>query len=302
MSPIKSTTGRSKSIPQRLAGAAVRAAGAVAPRAIAAFVADRFAAPRRARALLPEGEGLRHALRGHVDCGPYRLATYGRGAGPYVLLAHGWEGTADDMATIAGALADAGFRAVAFDMPAHGGSTGRRATLVEMTRAVTAVAESLGAPLAAVVGHSLGATAVVHALRAGLDARCVVAVAPPRRVEPYLRGFTRALGLGVRHDAAVRAAVERRVGPLDRFDADRAARAVTHPGLVVHDVADRHVPFADGVAIAEAWPGARLVPVDALGHRRVLHDPDVVRRVVGFVLEHSVADRTERAERQRRSA
>jgi pimeloyl-ACP methyl ester carboxylesterase len=157
-----------------------------------------------------------------------------------------------------------------------------------MTRLARGVADSLG-PLAGVVGHSLGAAAAVLALRDGLDARAAVAIAPPRRMQPFLTGFTRALGLGAAHDDAIRRAIEARVGrPFGDFDVDRAARTLATPGLVLHDVGDRQVPFADGVEIAESWPMAALVALEGLGHRRVLHDADVARQVVGFLLEHAV--------------
>ena len=37
--------------------------------------------------------------------------------------------------------------------------------------------------------------------------------------------------------------------------------------------------------IAAAWPGARLLTTDGLGHRRVLRDAGVVAEAAGFVLE-----------------
>jgi pimeloyl-ACP methyl ester carboxylesterase len=70
-----------------------------------------------------------------------------------------------------------------FDMPAHGRSTGRTTTLVEMTDAVTAVARATGTP-DAIVGHSLGAAAAILALRDGLPARSAALLAPV--ADPWL--------------------------------------------------------------------------------------------------------------------
>jgi hypothetical protein len=44
---------------------------------------------------------------------------------------------------------------------------------------------------------------------------------------------------------------------------------------VIHDRDDREVPYAGGVATANAWPGARLFTAGGLGHRRLLSDPEV---------------------------
>ncbi len=48
------------------------------------------------------------------------LAVYAWGEGPTVLLAHGWNGRATQFWSFIDPLVDAGFRALSFDMPAHG--------------------------------------------------------------------------------------------------------------------------------------------------------------------------------------
>jgi len=55
------------------------------------------------------------------------------------------------------------------------------------------------------------------------------------------------------------------------------------PLLVIHDRDDPTVPWADGAAIATAWPGAELVTTTGLGHRDLLRDASVVARAVAFV-------------------
>jgi hypothetical protein len=65
----------------------------------------------------------------------------------------------------------------------------------------------------------------------------------------------------------------------------RQAPALDAPLLVVHDRDDMEVPWSDGAAIVEAWPGARLVTTTGLGHNRILRDPAVVAEVAGFLGE-----------------
>ena len=61
------------------------------------------------------------------------------------------------------------------------------------------------------------------------------------------------------------------------------ARAMTSPVLVVHDVKDGDVPYAHGEEIAHAWPGAQLFATKGLGHRGILRDREVLRRIVDFL-------------------
>ena len=55
------------------------------------------------------------------------------------------------------------------------------------------------------------------------------------------------------------------------------------PALIFHDGRDSKVPLRDGKAIARAWPGAQLIVTSGLGHHRIVRDPEVVRRAVGFL-------------------
>ena len=48
--------------------------------------------------------------------------------------------------------------------------------------------------------------------------------------------------------------------------------------LLIHDRGDPDVPFRNAEEIAAAWPGARVLATDGLGHRAVLRDPTVVAR------------------------
>jgi pimeloyl-ACP methyl ester carboxylesterase len=151
-----------------------------------------------------------------------------------------------------------------------------------MARAIRDVAHAVG-PIHAIVGHSLGATAALLALRDGVAAARAVVIAPPREAPHFLAQLVSALGLPAeRLHGAIRV-VERQVGPLAQLEGDRAARALRIPGLVIHDEGDRHVPFEHGVAIAEAWQGAELVAQNGLGHRRILGSDDVIQRVAEFL-------------------
>jgi pimeloyl-ACP methyl ester carboxylesterase len=257
----------------------LRVAAAVAPEQVDRQIVRFWSTPRRARRAARTNNG---ATPWTIASGDYRIMIYSQGFGPTVLLAHGWSGSAHDMAAIGDELRGRGFRVVAFDMPAHGKSSGRRTTLPAMARAIRDVAHAIG-PVRAVVGHSLGAAAALLALRDGLAADCAVAIAPPREAPHFLAQLVDALGLPAQRLQGAIRVVERQVGPLAHLEADRAASALRLPGLVIHDVNDRQVPFAHGAAIARAWRGAELVSLEQVGHRRILEHDVVIQRVAAFV-------------------
>jgi pimeloyl-ACP methyl ester carboxylesterase len=287
-SPQSSTIVRTDSR-LRLLQLALRAGTRVAPDATERWAASRFFVPRRPRpAPLPEAFGLeRRAWT--LALGRERLAAWSWGEGPAVLLAHGWEGHAGQLAPFVPALVAAGYRAVAFDMPAHGRSTGRRATALDFAAALRAVAEVTGPP-AAVVAHSLGGAATVYALRQGLRTERVVLLAPGG--EPLEFAWIMAHALGFRGAQAARVVEGIRAqigGAWEDWSVPRVVRDFPHPMLLLHDPADRQVPYEHGRRIAEAWPAARLVPLPGLGHHRLLRDPPVVREVADFVAGERLA-------------
>jgi pimeloyl-ACP methyl ester carboxylesterase len=212
------------------------------------------------------------------------LAVWSIGHGPTVLLAHGWEGSSADMVPLALALARNGYRAVVFDMPAHGGSAGRSTTIVEWLRAMTAVACALGG-VTALVGHSFGAMAVALALaEQRVAARAAVLLAPVATPEQFIGSFARAIGFPKARANNVVQRITQRVGrTVESLDVREAMRGVTVPSLILHDPRDRVSEWSYARAIADAWPGSRLMASDGLGHRRLLGDAETIARVVEFL-------------------
>lgn len=284
--PHKSTNVRTSSTPPlaaRLLPPVFAGLERTAP-ALAGWWAERlfFTPPRprlspRAEATLASGAAVAVTLEGRP------LPTWKWGSGPAVLLVHGWGGRAGHFSALVSALVEAGFSAVAFDAPAHGGALGRRTTLVEIARAVEAVAGTAG-PLFGVVAHSAGTAAVALALDRGLAVRQAAFLAPAGDPEGFTRTFAARLGLGPASLRAMRERAERRVGvAFDQLDLRRLVASQRGALLVVHDRDDHEIPWREGAAVADAWTGAELALTRGLGHHRLLKDDGVIARVVAFL-------------------
>ena len=172
---------------------------------------------------------------------------------------------------------------VALDGPAHGDSAGGETNLLEFARALIAVERELGG-IDAIVAHSFGSSATLLALEVGLRLRRMVVIAGPASIADVLERFMEFLRMPAGVGAKFVEACARKVGRHVReMDLTSIAARTNVPALIVHDRDDPEVPYADGVALANAWPAAELRTVTGLGHRRILRDSDVVREVVQFV-------------------
>ena len=260
-----------------------RVLSALAPE-LAARVADRrFTTPPRVRRPAAEIELLATACARPMQFAGRRIETWGWGNGPSVLLVHGWGGRGAQLGALVRPLVARGFSVATFDAPGHGASDAGSVTIPEITDAIRAVAQTRG-PLAAIVGHSVGATAAVRALWEGLDAGAVVLIGPAADlVTPSLR-FSETFGFSRAVRERMHRRIEARVGRAwSMFDAVELAPALIAPLLVVHDRGDAEIPWQHGAAIARAWRGAELLMTEGLGHRRILKDPDVVAASVAFI-------------------
>ena len=261
----------------------------VMPRSVSAALAELlFRTPPRQARSRREREILAAARFRHVRVGPIRLATWLWGNGPLVLLVHGWGGHAGRLASFVGPLTEAGFSVVAFDAPGHGDSSGTRSSLPEFVLAARAVAQAYGG-VAGLVGHSIGAAACTLALRDGVVARRVVLAVDP---EQYSGRFASLFGIPASVRESMKKRFERRYRVCwDALCLSRCAPGVSAPALIFHDGRDSKVPLRDGKAIARAWPGAQLIVTSGLGHHRIVRDPEVVRRAVGFLRDGPAAAR-----------
>lgn len=215
-----------------------------------------------------------------------RVYRWGEARRGKMVLMHGWSGRATQFHKLIGPLVEAGYQVVAIDAPGHGGSEGDRSSVLHFVNALVRLVRNEGR-IEAIVAHSMGGAATINALRmANLDVGRVALIAPSADLGAYARYVGRLLRLGSGLLAKFQQRVETRFGiRWADLNAVTHAAHLRQPALIVHDQGDREVSAETGSAIAAAWAGSRFQLTQGLGHRRILRDDEVVRRVVAFVTE-----------------
>jgi pimeloyl-ACP methyl ester carboxylesterase len=263
------------------------ALGAVAPVAAGRLASRMFMKPRRHRTPRRETQWLRNAETREIDVGSHKIATHTWGQGPIVLLLHGWEGRGSQMGAFAAPLVEAGYQAVAVDLPAHGSSSGQSTDAFTCGRVVAELCRKLGS-IHGVVAHSFGGTAVLLAMAEGLRVERAVLISPGVAGDTFFTGFAKIIGLPPHGTDELRRVIHERFDREDwRIFTPHHQGTVLgeHSGatMVVHDTCDEEVSYAESVELAHWTRGARLLSTRGVGHRRILREPLVVQNVVAFI-------------------
>lgn len=290
----------------RLIRPLVRLSSFVAPRAAGHLAFKAFCTPPRAKprpartgAVKSAQQRLDGATRHAIPYPCGSVATYVfepsdaaefEAPAPTVLLLHGWTSEAAFMTAFVAPLLEAGFRVVAYDLPAHGASTGAELNIPLGVASLAAVAHAFG-PIHAIVTHSFGGAIAMAALagsvpgQPAVSARRLAMIAAPSSVAQITRQFGATIGLGRRGQAAL----ERRIhvvagNPVEAFEGRDQLAAIALPTLLIHCRDDRELGFHHAQALAKAGPLVTLEPMKGVGHRRILQAKPVVESVTRFVI------------------
>ncbi len=262
---------------------------AVAPNSAAAIAEKMIATPPRHQPRAWEQTLLQTAERSVVRVGTVRIPVAAWGQGPTVLLVHSWGGRGTQMGRLAVALVAAGYRAVSFDLPAHG-EAGKGATdMVECAAAINSVANAVThtfGPLHGVIAHSFGVMATLLASRDhGMNIPRLVSIGAFEHCRWFVEAAREHLNLSEAVAQRIRDRFEARHGhrvmwnTLSVVELLRAARCAT---LVVHDRFDREVPYSHSHALRTVGAHIEASPTVGLGHRRTLSDAGVIAASVAY--------------------
>lgn len=271
-----------------------RLGGVLVPETATRYAARIFCTPfasSRQRALRAPRDGAREATI-RIDSRSIQTYLWGDPATqPYVLFAHGWSSHGTRILPWVAPLRDAGYAVVAFDQAGHGRSGGKFATLPGFTDLLIEIGRRHG-PAAAVIGHSLGAAAATAALVRGLAAERAILLAPSADPVAAALRFAHFVGLPRHLCRRMIERFERRIGiAFAEFQAHRNAPRIARPALIVHDLDDREVPWAEGERYARFWADSRLLSTQGLGHNRIADDAGVIAAAVRFLRGDSVGER-----------
>jgi pimeloyl-ACP methyl ester carboxylesterase len=278
-------SGASITLVRRFSAMLCRAAPGVAARVAHKLIAT----PPRHAPRAWEQELVQLAERFDIQVGSRRISVAAWGQGPTVLLVHSWGGRGTQMGRLTAALVAAGYRAVSFDLPAHGEAGRGETDMVECAAAVAAVADAVVArtgPLYGVVAHSFGVMATLLAAREhALQIPRLVSIGAFEHCRWFMDAAREHLNLTESVAQRIRDRFEARHGyrvTWDRLSVVELLRAARCATLVIHDRFDREVPYSHSHALRTVGRHIEASPTVGLGHRRTLSDAGVIAASVAY--------------------
>jgi pimeloyl-ACP methyl ester carboxylesterase len=202
-----------------------------------------------------------------------------------VLLIHGWESNSWRWEQFLPYLKQSGCTIVAIDAPAHGLSHGTEFNIPTYAAFVNVVVQKLQPQY--LVGHSLGGATALYYMSHYPDNSIekLISLGAPCDLNTILHNYMGMLSLNGRVLKLMQKHFfENFKIKTHEFSGSLFASRIKIPGMLVHDVEDDIVTFAEAQKIADAWPEAEFVVTKGLGHS--LHDDKLYRKMYNFLFQH----------------
>jgi pimeloyl-ACP methyl ester carboxylesterase len=257
----------------------MRSLSVVAPKKAVKKALDMFFTPKIHPNKSWETEALKTAKSITLDGGINCLVW---GEGKPILLVHGWEGRASQMAVFLPYLSSQ-YQLVALNAPAHGLSDGMRSHPHKFIKAIFAAQQHFG-DFHAIVGHSMGGGTAVYAALANLNVDKVVSIAGPSDFENLVRAFALFIGLrGKALNVFMQKTEEETELPFSTLNLASRVASLDKPLLVIHDEDDVEVPFAGASRYKHSIVQGEFYATKGLGHRKIMQSPEVLQKVADFI-------------------
>jgi len=200
-----------------------------------------------------------------------------------VLLVHGWSGRGTQLFKIADELLKEGYSTISFDAPAHGKSQGKTTIMSDFIYSILEIEKQYG-PFEIAIGHSLGGMSVLNAIKNGLEVKKAVIIGSGDIVQDILDEFVSKLGLKQEISIRLRDQFEAKYQTkMNDYSAYVAAQKVKIPVLVIHDENDPEVAVKAGIHINEHLENGTLHLTQGLGHRKILGNQNVIKKIIQFI-------------------
>ncbi|WP_345374031.1 alpha/beta hydrolase [Algivirga pacifica] len=217
------------------------------------------------------------------------VKVYQWGEGKPILMVHGWMGRAGQFRKMIPAFTKEGYKVISFDAIAHGYSTGKSTHMLEFSQTIQELGKQYG-PFEAIIGHSLGGVACLHATIVAKLTKKLVMLGSPSVGEDILSDFRKLINASEKNIPYMLERVQDLTGQ-SFFELSGIALVKQLRGvelLLVHDKQDKQVSFLHSEAVHANYKDSELILTEGLGHNRILKDKEVIKKVFAHAHQETI--------------
>jgi predicted alpha/beta-fold hydrolase len=231
------------------------------------------------KSLLDRGRSFQIKIRNKI------IQCWRWGEGPTIIFAHGWNGRGAQFQSLIDAIIKANYSVITYDAPGHGSSQGKTSNYFEFTETLRILWQSCkDENVVAVVGHSLGASALINFISKEQFNKDVILIAPALKLRELLFHTFEQHGIP-------KIVYQNLVQNLELYhgyniftdNPVQLIKNIKNDILIIHDKNDKAVPFEDSEHADELYDNINLHATDGLGHKRILNDKIIIETVVGYL-------------------
>ncbi len=215
---------------------------------------------------------------------------WGNKTDPVILLVHGWTATATCFVNFIDPLLEKGYQVISYDAIAHGETSGVSVSLTEWADTVIAVMKNVG-KVHCIIGHSLGAGAIVIASTLILETDKIVLISPVTDIAKVTDQFAKTLSIPKRiMEKMHQYAWKKYYNSASKFGSNWDEVFDSEfkvPTLIIHDTNDKEIDISNSEKLAKQWFWAEFMKTKRLGHRRILLNPDVITITLNFTIREN---------------
>jgi len=229
--------------------------------------------------LLHQGKNFQINVRGRI------IQCWQWGEGPAVILAHGWNGRGIQFQPLIECLINANFTVITYDAPGHGISQGKYTNYFDITDTIRSVWQSCKEDnVVAVVGHSLGAAALLNFMPKEKYTKNVVLFAPPLKLRELLfQTFDQHGVPKIAYQNLIQKFEPLYGYSLFKDNPTQLIKSIKNDILIIHDKNDKAIPIADSEHAAELYDNINIHTTVGLGHKRILSDKSTMEFVLAYL-------------------
>ncbi len=245
-----------------------------------------FSSPRKGKIQLNDiPEVLKSAEAISFDFEGEKIQTYTwKGNETVLFLIHGWESNSARWKKALPNILKSGYTVIAIDAPAHGLSSGRDFNAHKYSQYIHHLAKLYRPKI--LIGHSIGGKACLHyqSLHQNKEIEKIVVLGAPSDFKAIFENYISLLSLNSKVNKGLVNYYLENFNLSNKEIEGQLFSNDYHPkGLIIHDVEDTVVAFAEAKKNAKAWKQATFIETKGLGHS--LNDEELFEKISAFITQ-----------------